>query len=870
MDLSFMQNEIVLALCWTLIHSLWQGLLLATVTGAVMIGTRKSSAGKRYKLLTALFFVFMAVTVITFVKEYGNGSHAASPVALPAVTALGESGFRVIGVTETNEVVNKPIVERFKDYFNTHASLIVMIWFVIFIARFIRLTANLAYVHRLKNYKTFAPSEEWEERIKELVVTLGLKKKIKLLESGVVKVPVVMGVLKPVVLLPLGLLAHLPADEIEAILLHELAHIKRRDYLVNLLQNFAETIFFFNPALMWVSSMIREERENCCDDIAIAVTNSKSRFINALIAFQEYNFAGSSYTVGFAGRKNQLLNRVKRIINEKNKTLNAAEKSLLTFGMGVFILFSFAAAKKITPPAVKDVLSSLEITQKIKIDTREANKTHKVSSVFALTQKQEDAVNAKDMAALTLISYEENDYELQTDTLPSKGKKLPVRSSNRSVFGEERPVEERRSTYSASADSISNLFTNISSNSNNDDLSITATHKNGTEYRYRKNAGVVSDFYINGKQFTDIDVYRSVIVDIEKALEYRRVRSRERMETNNAHREQMMLDKKQKIEERRQTIAERHQLDRVKRDKNEKVEEGRRLDQVARDKNERVEERRQTIAQRGQLDRVKRDKNDKVEERSQLDKVVPDKNERGEERRQTESEKHQRDLKEQHERNETKEKWFQLKPDSLHQSKWIDLKSKNGDSVREYKKVRLAEKKFNADAKFGMRQKFKARTKLDVASKFDLKTKMDVNAKSVYKTPGYDIDVRENNKKSLSLLSDSSRRIASDKARESAAQKREWMRIRQAEDDARIQAEAKKLKEIIADLEKEGIKVDLGKSWLALDKGQFVVDGKAMPKEMHEKFIAKYVTSADGWGYYYGPIQVRGRGIFMDYKDLVR
>jgi bla regulator protein BlaR1 len=70
MDLSFMQNEIVLALCWTLIHSLWQGLLLATVTGAVMIGTRRSSAGKRYKLLTGLFFVFMAVTAVTFIIEY--------------------------------------------------------------------------------------------------------------------------------------------------------------------------------------------------------------------------------------------------------------------------------------------------------------------------------------------------------------------------------------------------------------------------------------------------------------------------------------------------------------------------------------------------------------------------------------------------------------------------------------------------------------------------------------------------------------------------------------------------------------------------------------------------------------------------------
>jgi beta-lactamase regulating signal transducer with metallopeptidase domain len=790
MDLSFMQNEIVLALCWTLIHSLWQGLLLATVTGAVMIGTRRSSAGKRYKLLTFLFFVFMAVTVITFVKEYNSiSSRATAPAALPAVTALGESGFQVISVTETNDVVNRPIVDRFKDYFNTHAALIVMIWFVIFIARFIRLTANLAYVHRLKNYKTFAPSEEWEERIKELVATLGLKKKIKLLESGVVKVPVVMGVLKPVVLLPLGLLAHLPADEIEAILLHELAHIKRRDYLVNLLQNFAETIFFFNPALMWVSSMIREERENCCDDIAISVTNSKSRFINALIAFQEYNFAGSSYTVGFAGRKNQLLNRVKRIINEKNKTLNAAEKSLLTFGMGVFILFSFAAAKKITPPAVKDVLSSLEISQKTTINDRETTKTQKENIRFALTPKQEDALNTKDIAAVNLISYEQNDDGLLIDTLPLKGKKLPVRSSNRSVYGEERPVELRRSVYSTTADSISNLFTNISSNSNNGDLSITATHKNGTEYRYRKNAGVVSDLYINGKQFTDIDTYRPVIADIEKALEYRKIRSRERQETSNAHREQMRLEKKQKVEERRQTEAE----------------------------------------------------------------------------------KHQRDIEEQHERSETKERWFHLNNDSLHRLKMMDPKFKSFDSsIHEFKKQRLSERKSSADTKPGLEQKIDVKHNIDVHSKFEVKSKMDTDRKTFTDKESYGGLLKEYTKSRRSAFSDSVRKDAADKTKDAAAKKRDWIRIRQAEDDIRIQTEAKKLKEIIADLEKEGIKVDLEKSWLALDKGQFVVDGKTMPKEMHEKFISKYVTSADGWGYYYGPIQVRGRGIFMDYKDLVR
>jgi len=341
MDLSFMQNDLVSALCWTLIHSLWQGLLLAAVTGAVMISTRRSNARKRYNLLTVLFLLFMMATVITFAREMYLLSAHSIVVDTPNVSIVQQHLVNTVApVTETSWVAGKSFLGRFTDYFNTHASLIVTIWFIIFMARFVKLTTNLIYVQRLKYYKTYDPSQQWKDKIAELVDKLGLSKQIQLLESGIVKVPVVMGVFKPVILLPLGLLAHLPSDEIEAILLHELAHIQRRDYFVNLLQSFAETIFFFNPALMWLSSMIREERENCCDDMAIAVTNNKSKFINALIAFQEYNFSNASYSVGFPGKKNQLLNRVKRIISDRNKTLNATEKSLLTFGMAVLIMFS--------------------------------------------------------------------------------------------------------------------------------------------------------------------------------------------------------------------------------------------------------------------------------------------------------------------------------------------------------------------------------------------------------------------------------------------------------------------------------------------------------------------------------------------------
>ena len=127
-----------------------------------------------------------------------------------------------------------------------------------------------------------APSAYWKEKIQQLADELQIRRRIQLLQSEIVQVPVVIGVLKPVILIPLGILSQLPPEQVEAILLHELAHIKRKDYLVNLLQSLAETIFFFNPAVLWVSSLIRDERENCCDDIAIAGTKNKAAFVNAL------------------------------------------------------------------------------------------------------------------------------------------------------------------------------------------------------------------------------------------------------------------------------------------------------------------------------------------------------------------------------------------------------------------------------------------------------------------------------------------------------------------------------------------------------------------------------------------------------------
>jgi bla regulator protein blaR1 len=193
-----------------------------------------------------------------------------------------------------------------------------------------------------------------------------IAKDVLLLQSELIKVPVVIGFLKPVILVPLGLLSQLPTEQVEAVLLHELAHIRRRDYLVNLIQNLAETVFFFNPALLWISELVREERENCCDDIAIGEVENKNEFIHALIAFQEYNLSRDlgNARIAFAGKRNHLLNRVKRIVYNENKKLNAMEKSIFIFSIVTVSLLATISFKELPAQQVRKSETRSEQSQK--------------------------------------------------------------------------------------------------------------------------------------------------------------------------------------------------------------------------------------------------------------------------------------------------------------------------------------------------------------------------------------------------------------------------------------------------------------------------------------------------------------------------
>lgn len=342
-------DNIVRAVCWTLLHSLWQGLIVAVIAGMIMVLTKKSSSSLRYNLLCSLLFLFLAVSGYTFYRELPSSTLPAVAHFAPTASEPQVAPVRILTEPVASHTLRNSI-DILVQYFNTHAALVVLLWFIVFLARFVQLLSGLVYTQRIRHYKTNPAPAHWQERLRELLAKIRITRPVLLLESALIKVPVVVGFLKPVILVPAGMLTHISPDQVESILLHELAHIRRQDYLLNLVQNLVDTLYFFNPAMIWISSLIRAERENCCDDLAIRETRSRRLLIEALVSFHEYEKTTAGYALSFAAKENQVVRRVKRIVHKKNHSLNAGERVLLMSGLlilsAAFITIDGSRAEK--------------------------------------------------------------------------------------------------------------------------------------------------------------------------------------------------------------------------------------------------------------------------------------------------------------------------------------------------------------------------------------------------------------------------------------------------------------------------------------------------------------------------------------------
>lgn len=231
---------------------------------------------------------------------------------------------------------------------NRNSGWIITVWAAVILLKFGRLLIDFYYLKRLRTSYINTPEQSWTNRLQQLCRDMGIRKQVVLLESRLVNIPLVAGHFKPVILVPLGILTQLTPAELEAVLLHELAHIRRHDYLINLVQRVTCIIFFFNPGVLWLSSLIRAERENCCDDMAITHTNDKLQFVEALLSVKKHSMSTPPLAMNFLGKKNLLLHRVNRIVYNRNKSLNVGELLFFVFSIAFSVLLFTSARKTVS------------------------------------------------------------------------------------------------------------------------------------------------------------------------------------------------------------------------------------------------------------------------------------------------------------------------------------------------------------------------------------------------------------------------------------------------------------------------------------------------------------------------------------------
>ncbi|MBD1209901.1 MAG: M48 family metalloprotease [Ignavibacteria bacterium] len=331
------------ALGWTLLHSLWQGTLIAFTLGVVMIVLRRSSARARSLAASIALLTTMVLTCLTFIALYEplaidtaaleaastQMDKSSSGISSPdkaqvtdkssptdnTLQAAPQKGFRALRFAPLNLSREAVWLDRVREYLPA----LVLVWLLGAICLALRFLGGMVYAQRMKHFRAHPASAEWQHRVAELAERLELRRAPLLVESGLANAPMLVGFLKPMILVPMGFLTGLQTAHIEAIIAHELAHARYQDYLMSILQAVIETVMFYHPAVWWMSAQVRQEREHAADDLAADLCGDSRALAHALAILEERSLVSDEAhfaTAGVGANDGHLLTRVKRLLGK--------------------------------------------------------------------------------------------------------------------------------------------------------------------------------------------------------------------------------------------------------------------------------------------------------------------------------------------------------------------------------------------------------------------------------------------------------------------------------------------------------------------------------------------------------------------------
>ena len=323
---TILRQPVAQAIGWALLHFVWQGTLVALLTATALVTLRRSAADVRYVVSAVALSVMLTLPAVTALQVWQASQAAdADTVRLKAdtdtvrlkadATAGGASDLRSVRLQADHGDAGQPragLQAGPRLPLDSWLPVIVLAWLGGVGLLSLRLISGWLWVQRMKTRGTAPARDGWQEICARLARRLHIARRVTLLESSHVDVPTVIGWMRPVILLPISALSGLAPHQLEAILAHELAHIRRHDYVVNLVQTLVETLLFYHPAVWWLSRQIRMERENCCDDVAVSLCGDPFLYAQALADLEERR--GRHPELALAVTGGSLLQRVRRLL----------------------------------------------------------------------------------------------------------------------------------------------------------------------------------------------------------------------------------------------------------------------------------------------------------------------------------------------------------------------------------------------------------------------------------------------------------------------------------------------------------------------------------------------------------------------------
>lgn len=327
-----LSSPIAEAIGWALVHSLWQGLVLGISLWVSLWLLRGRSPQLRFGLLLAGLSLQVLAFVSTAIWYYE-----------PHVLAISGETWQALPLVYQG-VSNVSIFAAFQAWLETHLPQITALWLVGMVLLSLRLFGNWWYANQLKTRYVQAAEKYWQQKTELFAKRLKIRQSVYLLESALVKVPMTIGWLRPVILFPVGMLTGLTVREVECILAHELAHIRRYDYLINLFVSLVQAVFFYHPVLWWMTQQLEIERENAADDIALNLTSDTLTYAKALASVAAFRQGTPALVAAFPGnRKGQLLKRIRRILQPRTTPIipfNWSRFLLITLIISTFLWFN--------------------------------------------------------------------------------------------------------------------------------------------------------------------------------------------------------------------------------------------------------------------------------------------------------------------------------------------------------------------------------------------------------------------------------------------------------------------------------------------------------------------------------------------------